>query len=161
MAKKFVARWSPGNITLTGSFPQVLMLIGTGLDEIVEVHEMWMGQASDNDLNQVFSMQIVRLSDNGTGGFDGGGMEPYTVGDLTSVFTTGVDSDSWSIDPTVTAVVGGPHTFNVSDGWHWPKDNSFTRSLIVSPSSHIGFRINANPGAMVYSGGIVFSVRGD
>lgn len=118
---------------------EVICRVSAPSTAVVLVLEMWFGQVGTDGLNEPNSIEICRLSSDGTGGstvlfkarelgstdFGGSGL--------------GIDADDWTAEPTVSDVLGGGKPFNLASGWEW----SWTQSapITVSPSGRIGFRI--------------------
>ena len=108
-------------------------------DAVVLLLEAWFGIIASDNLNEPNSMELVRLSTDGTGG---GTMlfEQREVGDAAFGGTGAtIDGNDWIAQPTTSDVLGGGTPFNLATGWHW----SWTQSapIVVSPSGRVGFRI--------------------
>jgi len=118
---------------------EVICRISAPATAVVLVLEMWFGIVGTDNLNEPNSMEIVRLSNDGTGGV----AVIFKVRELGSTAFggsgVGIDADDWSSQPVVTDVLGGGKSFNLATGWEW----DWTRSapITVSPSGRIGFRI--------------------
>jgi len=118
---------------------EVICRISAPSDAILLVLEAWFGIVAADDLNEPNSIEMVRLSTDGTGG---GTVlfEPREIGDPAFGGTgLSIDAGDWTAEPTVSDVLGGGTPFNLATGWQW----SWTQSapIVVSPSARIGFRI--------------------
>ena len=138
---------------------EVICRVSAPSDATVLVLEMWFGQAGTDGLNEPNTIEITRLSSDGTGGstllF-----APREIGTVAFGGTgAGIDADDWSADPTIDVVLGGGKPFNLATGWEW----SWTTSapIVVSPSGRIGFRIvDAISTSMTFHGGMTILAIG-
>jgi hypothetical protein len=134
------------------SIGDVICRVSAPADAILLVLEAWFGMTGSDDLNEPNSIQMVRLSTDGSAGatllF-----EARETGDpATGATGAGMDTGGWTL-PTVSDALGGATPFNLATGWNW----SWTQSapIVVSPSARIGFRISDAPSAsMDFSGGL-------
>ncbi len=118
---------------------EVICRVSAPSTAILLVLEMWFGIVGTDGLNEPNSMEITRLSTDGTGGSTAL-FEPREGGSTVFGGTgAGIDADDWTAEPTVSDVLGGGKPFNLATGWEW----DWTRSgpIVVSPSGRIGFRI--------------------
>lgn len=119
---------------------EVICRVSAPATAVVLVLEMWFGIVATDDLNEPNSMEIVRLSSDGTGGV----AAVFTPKEIGSTAFGGsgatIDAGDWTAEPTISGTpLGGGKPFNLSVGWEW----DWTRSgpIVVSPSGRIGFRI--------------------
>ncbi len=138
---------------------EVICRISAPSDSILLVLEMWFNIVGTDGLNEPNTMEIVRLSSDGTGGSTAL-FEPREGNSPAFPGTgAGIDAGDWSADPTVSDVLGGGRGFNLATGWVW----SWTESgvITVSPSARIGFRIvDALSASMICHAGMTVSLSG-
>jgi hypothetical protein len=140
-----------------------MLSFGTSADRTLLVYSMWWNIRGPDKLNEPNAMEIVRMSDRGSGGALGELKALETGQPNSGISANQIDSSDWTTPPVVTDVIGGARPFNLARGWQWSAHPQ-GQPIVVQPAGggdNLGFRIlSATSGPVTFDLGAIFLAVG-